>query len=142
MLESMKREEEDFYFSVPRAYKDMTHLGEEINQLTGDLRGGKVSTFAARQDYKDRTKMDAELAKAVDQIKQRVVGKVVARHRTRLFSKTANGVLVPKPAHDESQHSDASFQSEEDFRSSLKPKDARRNGKSRNEKNTTVHFTD
>jgi hypothetical protein len=48
MLESMKREEEDFYFSVPRPYKDMIHQGDEITRLTGDLRGGKVSLFAAR----------------------------------------------------------------------------------------------
>lgn len=115
----MKREEEDFYFSEPRPYKDMTHLGEEINTLTRDLRGGKVSTFAARQEYKDRAGMDAELAHAVDQIKQRVVGKVVARHRKRLFFKSETGTMLAKPAHDESEHDAASFQSEDDFRSCL-----------------------
>jgi len=52
-LENMKRDDEDFYFSVPRPYKDIIGQAEEINRFTTNLREGKVSLFKERQEFKD-----------------------------------------------------------------------------------------
>jgi hypothetical protein len=88
--------------------------------MVGDLRGGKVSQFAQRQEYMDRTKMDAELKNAVEQIKKRVVVKVQKRRHQQLFYKTETGHRAARLTHDESHHDSDDLEGEEDLSSILK----------------------